>query len=72
MNENTLMLSITKTRSTVIIYIQMGGYVYVYIGNSRNCCSNWDAEILQQHKQLMSKVAEHKPWTYSFLYGSSL
>lgn len=42
----------------------MGGYVYFYIGNSRNFRSNWDAEILQQHKQLMSKVAEHDPWTY--------
>lgn len=36
--------------------------VNVYVSNSRNVCRNWDAEIVQQREQLMSKVAEHDPW----------
>lgn len=40
--------------------------VNVYVSNSRNISSNWDAEILQQQKQVMSKVAEHDPQDTAF------
>lgn len=42
----------------------MGRYAYVSVGNAVIFFGNWDAEILQQYKQLISKVAECDPWTY--------